>query len=131
MVVFPVKTKKEDAAVSPLFGKAKYFAFYEDGELEIKENPYGHGSALIDWFKMKGVKNIVIKEMGMNPYKKIQQTDMNIFYSGDERITISEVLEKYKNGSLEKLVDDRMQEIIKKHQRSHNHEHNHEHGKHH
>ena len=32
MVAFPIKMRKEDSAISPLFGKAKYFAFYEDGK---------------------------------------------------------------------------------------------------
>lgn len=131
MLVFPVKTKKENSAVSPLFGKAKYFAFYDGENLNIEENPFDHGSYLIDWFKEKGVTDVIIKEMGINPYKKLQQTNMNLYYSGDERTIISEVIEKYKNGSLEKLDENRMATIIKQHENSHTHDHSHDHGEHH
>lgn len=127
MITFPVKTNKENSAVSPLFGKAKYFAFYDGKNLSIEENPFSNGSALIDWFKEKGVKDIIIKEMGINPYNKLKQSDINIYYSGDERIVIDEVIEKYKNKSLEKLSEDRMLKIIKQHENSHTHDHNHSH----
>ena len=71
--------------------------------------------------------------MGINPYKKLKQTNINIFYSGDERIAINEVIEKYKEGSLEKLNENRMLEIIKKHENSHTHgsSHDHKHDGHH
>lgn len=70
MIVFPVKTKRDNSAVSPLFGKSKYFAFYDGANLTIEENPFDNGSALIDWFKEKNVTDVIIKEMGINPYKK-------------------------------------------------------------
>ncbi len=135
MIVFPVKTKRENSAVSPLFGKAKYFAFFDGENLNIEKNPYDHGSYIIDWFKEKGVSDVIIKEMGINPYKKLKQTNMNILYSGDERITIDEVIKKYKDSSLEKLDENRINEIIKQHENSHthgsDHTHDHNHSDHH
>jgi len=116
MVAFPIKMRKEDSAISPLFGKAKYFAFYEDGELDIKVNPFGKGTSLIDWFTMKGVKNIVIKEIGMSPYQKIKETDMHIYYSGDEKSTIKDIIEKYELDCLEEIEEERLLEIIKFHE---------------
>ncbi len=84
MLVFPVKTSKENASVSPLFGKAKYFSFYDGENLKVEANPLEMVLELIGWFKEKEVTDIVIKEMGMNPYKKLKNSNINIYYAGDE-----------------------------------------------
>ena len=129
MITFPVKTNRENAAVSPLFGKAKYFAFYDGENLSIEANPFDHGSALINWFKEKGVDEVVIKEMGINPYKKIKNSNIKILYAGDNRVTTEELINKYKNSELEFLDEKRVLKIIKEHDSSHphTHVHNHEH----
>ncbi len=123
MITFPVKTNKENAAISPLFGKAKYFAFYDGESLTVEKNPFDHGSEIINWFLDKGIKDIIIKEMGINPYKKIKDTNINIYYAGDDRITSNELLEKYNNKQLELLNEEKMRDIIKKHENSHSHNH--------
>lgn len=132
MIAFPVKTDKENSAISPLFGKAKYFAFFDGENLNIEKNPFEHGSELIAWFIQKGVKNIIIKEMGINPYNKIKNSNIGIYYAGEDRITTNEVIKKYINNNLELLDDNRMQKIIKMHENSHTHDtHSHNHGEHH
>lgn len=123
MITFPVKTNKENATVSPLFGKAKYFAFYDGENLTIEENILKHGAPLISWFLSKGVNDIIIKEMGINPYKKIQETSMNIYYAGDNKITTNEIIEKYNKKELEIINEERMKVIIKNHESSHTHNH--------
>lgn len=123
MTVFPVKTNKENSAISPLFGKAKYFAFYDGKNVSIEENLCNGGGQVIDWFKEKGVNNMVIKEMGIKPYKKTQNSNMKIFYSGDERILTNELIEKINSNTLKELNEIEMLDIIKKHESSHKHTH--------
>ena len=127
MITFPVKTGKENAAVSPLFGKAKYFAFYDGKDLTVEKNPCEHGSELISWFQEKGVDTIIIKEMGINPYNKVRNSNIKVFYAGDSRVTTEEVISKYKNSELELLDENRMAQIIKKHENAHTHSHDHDH----
>jgi predicted Fe-Mo cluster-binding NifX family protein len=121
MITFPVKTNKENAAVSPLFGKAKYFAFYDGIDLTIEENTKEGGTAIVAWLVEKGVTDIIVKEMGNNPYQKILATNMNIYYAGDDRVTSEEVIELHKKKMLKKLDSSSMQEIIKKHKSSSTH----------
>lgn len=121
MIVFPLKTNKKDSAISPLFGKAKYFAFYDGKSLQIEKNELNSGSKLIDWFISKNVDKIVIKEMGSSPYEKIKKTNIKIFYAGDERITSEELINKINDQSLQKLKEEQIKEIIKKHKNSHKH----------
>lgn len=127
MITFPVKTDKENSAISPSFGKAKYFAFYDGQELNVERNPFGNGAQLIAWFKEKGVEKIIIKEMGSNPYKKIKQTNMKVYFAGEGRVTSNDLIEQINKNSLRKLNEEDLLEIIKHHEGNHSHDHNHDH----
>jgi len=39
LIAIPIKMNKKDAAVAPLFGKAKWFALIKDAEITIEPNP--------------------------------------------------------------------------------------------
>lgn len=123
MTVFPVKTNKENSAISPLFGKAKYFAFYDGKNLSIEENLCDGGGQVIEWFIKRGVNNIIIKEMGIKPYKKTQNSNIKIFHSGDERILTNDLIKKINSNELKELDEKEMLNIIKKHESSHTHTH--------
>ncbi|XOB63747.1 NifB/NifX family molybdenum-iron cluster-binding protein [Campylobacterota bacterium DY0563] len=135
MITFPVKTDKENAAVSPLFGKAKYFAFYDGKELRVEKNPYEKGSQLVNWFLEKGVDKIVIKEMGSKPFNKVIQTNIKVLFAGEGRVTTSDVIKGFDENLLNELSVDELKNIIKEHEAnkkssscgSHSHEHNHDH----
>lgn len=129
MITFPLKTNKENAAVSPLFGKAKFFAFFDGKNLSIEANPYERGSKLINWFNEKGVDTIVMKEMGDRPFEAISKTPIKVLYAGNDRVTTNEVLENYKTNSLKELSIEELQKIVKEHKgdkssscHSHSHE---------
>lgn len=129
MITFPLKTNKENSAVSPLFGKAKFFAFFDGKNLSIEANPYERGSKLINWFNEKGVDTIVMKEMGARPFEAISKTAIKVLYAGNDRVTTNEVLENYKTNSLKELSIDELQKIVKEHKgdkssscHSHSHE---------
>jgi len=127
MLAVSVKTGKENTAVSPLFGKAKYFAFYDGKTITIEKNEAGDGIAVIDWFVQKGVDTIIVKEMGANPYKALQKYDIKLLYAGDERIEVTEIVKQYDAGELKPLNTMQMQAIITKHERHHTHADGHSH----
>lgn len=130
-IAIPVKTNQENPAVSPLFGKAKWFAFIEDGKIEIRRNTKEGGDQVIEWFAEEAVDTIVMQEMGMTPYRKIQSYGgIEIYFSGSERVLLLDVIEKLQNQMLEKVDDVRMMEIIHKHEKDHTHHDHapHEHG---
>ena len=121
MLAVAVKTGKENTAVSPLFGKAKFFAFYDGQNVSIEKNDKKGGVAVVNWLAQKGVDTLIIKEMGSSPYSEVQKRGIKLFYAGDERIEINDVITKYENGTLERLSDEKVQEIIAKHEKSHTH----------
>jgi len=123
MVAVAVKTDKPNSAVSPLFGKAKFFAFYDGHDLSIEKNEQHGGVAVINWLASKGVDTLVIKEMGSSPYSEVKKREIKLLYAGDERIEINDLITKYENGLLEPLSDEKVKSIIAKHEKGHTHKH--------
>ena len=128
MLAVAVKTGKENTAVSPLFGKAKYFAFYDGKNITIEKNEQEGGAAVIQWFAQKGVDTIIVKEMGSNPYNALQKYNIKLLYAGDERIEVADIIDKYEAGELDELNASQMQTIITKHEKHHTHADGHDHG---
>jgi len=121
-IAIPVKTNRENPAVAPLFGKAKWFAFVEEGKVTIEKSSASGGHAVIEWFSQAGVDTIIMQEMGASPYEMIKEHGgIKIFHSGFERITLDEVLRRFDNQELSELDDDGMAKIIKHHEGSHSH----------
>ena len=135
-IAIPVKMNRENPPVAPLFGKAKWFAFIEEGKVEIKPNPVQGGHAVIEWFADENVDTIIMQEMGVSPYKMIQSYgSMKLHHSGFERILLDDVLKKFDDNKLAILDDAKMQEIIAHHEGRHSHgdhdHHGHSHHHHH
>ena len=59
MIAIPVKTNKENTAVSTLFGKAKYFALIENNKIEILKNEQMGGKAVANWLKSKNIEVLI------------------------------------------------------------------------
>ena len=122
-IAVPVKTNKENSAVAPLFGKAKWFAFVdEDNNIEIKQNLCHGGAEVIDWFLNESVTEIIFQEMGTTPYNLIKETDQIVlFHSGYNRILLLDVLLKFQQNQLTIVDDINITSIIKKHESKHTH----------
>ena len=67
MIAIPVKTNKENTAVSTLFGKAKYFAFIENNKIKILKNEQMGGKAVANWLKNKNVDVLITSHLGEKP----------------------------------------------------------------
>ena len=115
-IAIPVKTNKENPAVAPLFGKAKWFAFVQDGEISVKQNTAEGGQAVVQWLTDEGADMLIIQQMGMMPYELLKaQGNIQIYHSGFERITLEEVLKKFEENALVLVDETQMNEIIKQH----------------
>lgn len=128
-IAIPIKMNKENSAIAPLFGKAKWFAIIEDGKIIIEQNPVEGGRAVIEWFNEIGVDGIIMQEMGEGPYSVIQKLGtMKVYHSGFDRILIDDVLKKFEENTLPLLDDTGMAKIIEHHEVRHSHnEHHHQH----
>jgi len=119
-LAIPVKMNKENSAIAPLFGKAKWFAIVENGQVEIVENSVSGGQAVIDWLYRMNVDAILMQEMGRTPYEKIKSYGtLAVYHTGFERILLTDVLEKFNSGALPLIDDTNIEAIIKHHEKRH------------
>ena len=131
-IAIPVKMNKESTALAPLFGKAKWFAIVEEGKVTIEQNPAEGGRAVIEWLANSGVDTIILQEMGMSPYKKIQSYgNIKLYHAGFERVLLEDVLQSFEAGTLAELDDAGMAKVIAHHEVRHPAHDEQEHGHHH
>ena len=131
-IAIPVKMNKENTALAPLFGKAKWFAIVEDGTIQIVENPAQGGQAVVEWLAQSGVDTLIVQEMGQNPYQKVlSYGTIELYHAGFERVLLSEALQKFHAGELSKLDEEGMKAVIAHHEIRHTPHNEHAHHHHH
>ncbi|WP_457596692.1 NifB/NifX family molybdenum-iron cluster-binding protein [Hydrogenimonas sp.] len=106
MVAMPVKMNKENPPLTTVFGKAKWFAFADEGGgVEIRENPYaGSGAKTVAWLIAGGAERIVTQHIGGNPFMMLRQNGVRVFYPGEGRLLVSEALERLGKGECEEVT---------------------------
>ncbi len=120
MIAVPLKLNKEDSALAPLFGKAKWFAFVENDNITIEKNEAHGGSGVVKWLLGKGVKTLIMQKMSQPPYEMIKEEgSITIYYVGSDRIELPEALKRYKADALVILDETNAKDIIKSHARQH------------
>ena len=138
MIAIPVKTNKENPAVTTLFGKAKWFAIVDGDKITIEKNETESGRAVVDSFVARGIDKVVFRHIGGNPFMLLQKGNVECYHAGEERILLQEVLEKFKNGQLTKVDGTNMAQFVeqgnmhnggghKEHEHNHTHDHHHHH----
>ncbi len=136
MIAIPVKTNKENTAVTTLFGKAKWFAIVDGDTITIEKNETESGRAVVDSFVARGIDKVIFAHMGGNPFMLLQKGNIECYHAGEERILLTEALEKLKNGQLTKVDGTNMSQFVEQ-GNMHNggghgdHEHTHDHHHHH
>ena len=114
-VAIPVKTDGENPAVSPLFGKSKWFAFVDDGKISIEKNTLKSGLHVVDWLLGKEIDALIVQHIGQAPYTYIEEAaDIPVFSAGEGRMTVSEVMKKFDAEDLT-IIDDTNIEQFSKH----------------
>jgi len=115
-VAIPVKMNRENPPISPLFGKAKWFAVVDidDNRVEIIPNGKESGREVVDWLHNIGVEALIIQGIGFGPYEMIKDyEDITLYHAGFGRVLLQEALEKFKKDELEILDDTNIENIFK------------------
>jgi len=113
MIAIPVKTNKENTAVSTLFGKAKYFAFIENNKIEILKNEQMGGRAVVNWLKSKNVEVLITSHLGEKSFETLLNKGLKVYFAGDERIELKDVMIKYADGELQILNNQNFHILLK------------------
>ncbi|BAF69260.1 NifB/NifX family molybdenum-iron cluster-binding protein [Nitratiruptor sp. SB155-2] len=112
-VAIPVKMNKKDSAISPLFGHAKWFAFIENGNITIKQNPHDGGVQVVEWLLDEGIDVVITQHIGLKPFTLLQKMDVDVYYPGDSRITIDEAMQCFNQNRCEKITFDSIEKFAR------------------
>jgi len=113
MIAIPVKTQQDNPALSPLFGKAKWFAFIDkSGEISIEPNSTQNGREVVAKLVERGVTTLIFHHMGGNPFMMLQSAGITCYHDGGERIVLQDALTKLKNSELMLVDGSNMSEFI-------------------
>jgi predicted Fe-Mo cluster-binding NifX family protein len=119
-IAIPVKMNKENPAIAPLFGKAKWFAIVENNNISIQANPVEGGQNVVHWLASLKVDVLIIQEMGRNPFNTLKNfPSIGVYHSGFKRMLLSESLEKLASNELVQLDDIEFENVISHHEKRH------------
>lgn len=133
MIAVPVKTDKENPAITTLFGKAKWFALIDGEKITIEKNETQSGRKVAEELASKGVDKLIFNHMGANPFMLLQKHNIKCYHSGKERILLLDALDKLKADGLTLVDGANMADFVEQssmHSSGH-HEHHDEHHHHH
>ena len=66
-----------------------------------------------NWLKSKNVDTLITSHMGEKPFSTLLQNNINVYFAGDERIELKDVMIKYADGELSLLNNENFQILIK------------------
>lgn len=113
MIALPIKSDKEESALAPLFGKAKWFAFVrEDGTISIMANQAEGGIKTARWFESLGVKVLITNHLGEKPFQALQKAGIRIYFAGKERTEVAQAVLKFHEGALVEVDAQNYQELL-------------------
>ncbi len=115
-VAIPINRPREegDLRVSSHFGKAYAFAIAdtESGKVEVVENPrmalglqHGAGRYIAEMFAQKGVKAVLLREIGQGAFRHLTALGIKIYLVPKEVKTVEEALKLFKEGKLNLLLE--------------------------
>jgi predicted Fe-Mo cluster-binding NifX family protein len=130
MIAIPVKKNSLDTAISPLFGKSKWFALVSDqGDISFWKNEMQSGRKVVEEFRSKGVNKVLFQSMGGNPFLLLQKNNITSYYSEDGRVLLQDALEKLVKKELIEVTMKNMDNYIEKGHKHAKNDHKHTHHK--
>jgi len=105
MFAAPLKSNSTDAAITTVFGKAKWFGIYNPADNSMKVIAHTEqGPAIIGKLKAEGVTTILTRHLGPKPLQIVQEMGMKLFYPGEERMTLLDAVSRFQSGVLEEIT---------------------------
>jgi len=115
-IAIPLKMGKESSAISPMFGHAKWFGMVDDdGEIEIMRNTLDGGMPVVQWLLDNGMTHTITSHMGPGPFRIFIERGIEVYHPGDGRVLLTEAIEKFRAGELERITMANMDQIAGHH----------------
>ncbi|HLI62347.1 MAG TPA: NifB/NifX family molybdenum-iron cluster-binding protein [Terriglobales bacterium] len=102
-VAFTTLLKREDSALSPHFGKAKWILIRdgESGEISFEQNTALNGHAVVDLMTRHGCTDAVFTNIGPGALRHLEQAGIR-GWIGPAGVPLPQVLERFERGELKR-----------------------------
>jgi len=97
----------QDSPIAGHFGKAKYFAIVSDADTSFIENTsskFGGQLSPPDFLMSHKIDVVISRKMGGPALQKLQSGGVQVYRMDDKR-SISEIMDKYRQNGLEKMTE--------------------------
>jgi predicted Fe-Mo cluster-binding NifX family protein len=133
MIAIPARIRNDEVILTTIFGRSEKVAFVDDqGRIEVKRNEFQGGVDLATWLINLGVKTVVMRNMGANPYLALQKGGVKVYATAKTRAPVQEIVDDLHNGELIEVTPENMANYLKagqhRHERDQAHGRNHQHG---
>ena len=109
-IAIPIRNKDPESQVDERFGRAKYFALFDEatGSFDYASNdqnlslPQGAGIQTAKNIVETGAKVLIAKNVGPKAFELLRQAGIEM-YLCEHPVTVKEAIELFKKGTLTKL----------------------------
>lgn len=128
IIAMPIKTSSHDAALAPLFGNAKFFAFATDAShIDVIKIEQTGGRDVARTLIANNVDVLITSHLGFNPYVLLKSYGIKVYYAGESRITTSEAIKALYANALSEVTAENFETLLGDHDH-HGESHHHYHG---
>jgi predicted Fe-Mo cluster-binding NifX family protein len=129
MIAIPARIRNDEVMLTTIFGRSEQIALVDEkGHIEVRKNEFNGGVDLANWLVEQGLKRLVMRNMGANPYLTLRQGGIKVYVTPKNRAPISEIVEDLESGRLIEVTPNNMSEYLKAGQHRHDHDQGHGHG---
>ncbi|MCI4406683.1 MAG: NifB/NifX family molybdenum-iron cluster-binding protein [Sulfuricurvum sp.] len=129
IIAMPIKTSSHDAALAPLFGNAKFFAFAsDDSHVDVVKMEQNGGRDVARTLIANNVDVLITSHLGFNPYVLLKSYGIKVYFAGETRITINEAIKAFYANQLVEVSAENFETLLGDHDHHGDHHH---HGHHH
>lgn len=131
IIAMPIKTSTLDAALAPLFGNAKFFAFATDTtQIDIVKMDQLGGRDVARNLVANNVDVLITSHLGLNPFVLLKSYGIKVYFAGESRITMSKAMKAFYANELTEVTADNFETLLGEHDHhgeTHGHAHAHGH----
>lgn len=125
IIAMPIKTSSHDAALAPLFGNAKFFAFVTDGaQIDVVQMEQNGGKDVARTLVANNVDVLITSHLGFSPYVLLKSYGIKVYFAGESRITVSEAIKAFYANQLTEVSAENFETVLGNH---HHHKGDHHH----
>lgn len=126
IIAIPIKTSSHDAALAPLFGNAKFFAFAsDDSHIDVVKMEQDGGRDVARTLIANNVDVLITSHLGFNPYVLLKSYGIKVYFAGDSRMTVTEAIKAFYANQLVEVSAENFETLLGDH--NHNDEDHHHH----